>query len=55
MIGLLATIPASVVAWLVSAALGNHVSDATSFVVSFVVWAIVFVPLFVWIKGLRDG
>jgi uncharacterized membrane protein YeiB len=46
---------ASIAAWLVDLALGHHVSEGSSYVVSFVVWAIVFVPTFVWIKRLRDG
>ncbi len=46
---------ASIVAWLVELALGGHISETSSYVVSFVVWAIVFVPTFVWIKRLREG
>ena len=55
MTSILASVIASLVAWGVTALLGDHVSFATETVVSFVVWAIVFVPTFVWVKRLRDG
>jgi hypothetical protein len=35
--------------------LSGHVSDGANMVVSFVVWAVVFVPAFVWVKRLREG
>jgi ABC-type thiamin/hydroxymethylpyrimidine transport system permease subunit len=46
---------ASIAAWLIDRVLDGHVSETASYVVSFVVWAIVFVPSFVWIKRLREG
>jgi uncharacterized membrane protein YeiB len=52
---LAASTVASLVAWLVELALGKHVSETASYIVSFVVWSIVFVPSFVWIKRLREG
>jgi uncharacterized membrane protein YeiB len=55
MTGLLASVIASFVAWGVSAVLDGHISATTDIVLGFVVWAIVFVPTFVWIKRLRDG
>lgn len=45
---------ASIAAWLVDLALDRHVSETASYMISFAVWAIVFVPSFVWIKRLRD-
>ena len=55
MTGLLASVPASLMAWLVEALLAGHVSETLEYVVSFVVWSLVFVPAYVWIKGLREG
>ncbi len=55
MTGILASVIASVVAWGVSAVLDGHISQTTDLVLGFVVWALVFVPCFVWIKRLRDG
>jgi uncharacterized membrane protein YeiB len=55
MTSLVASVFASLIAWGASAILDGHVSDTTGFVVSFVVWAVVFVPSFVWIKRLREG
>ncbi len=52
---LLATIMASIPAWGITALLDGHVSDGTGMVVSFVVWAVLFVPAFVWVKRLREG
>jgi uncharacterized membrane protein YeiB len=52
---LVASTVASIAAWLVDLALGKHVSETASYVVSFGVWAVVFVPSFVWIKKLREG
>lgn len=52
---LVASIIASLVAWPVSALLDGHVSDATGMIVGFVLWAVVFVPCFVWVKRLREG
>jgi len=55
MTGILASVVASLVAWGVSALLEGHVSGATDAIVGFVVWAVVFVPCFVWVKRLREG
>jgi hypothetical protein len=56
MTGLVASIAASIVAGLVEFLLsGLHVSETTGFVVSFIVWSVAFVPLYVWIKRLREG
>jgi uncharacterized membrane protein YeiB len=55
MTGLIASVLASFVAWGVSALLGGHISQGTDIVLGFVVWAVAFVPTFVWLKRLRDG
>jgi uncharacterized membrane protein YeiB len=55
MTSVLASVVASLVAWGVSALLEGHISTATDIVLGFVVWAVVFVPSFVWINRLRDG
>jgi ABC-type thiamin/hydroxymethylpyrimidine transport system permease subunit len=52
---LLASIIASLAAWVVDLVLGGHVSETTSYVVSFIVGSVVFVPSYVWIKRLRDS
>jgi uncharacterized membrane protein YeiB len=52
---LLASVLASLVTWPVTALLNDRVSDATNLVVGFVLWAVVFVPAFVWLKRLRSG
>jgi hypothetical protein len=53
--GLIASVLASIPAWGVTALLSGHVDDGTEMIVSFVVWALCFVPLFVWLKRMRDG
>jgi uncharacterized membrane protein YeiB len=55
MTGLIASIAASLVAWLVQTALAGHVSKTAEYVASFVVWSLVFVPSYVWIRRLREG
>jgi uncharacterized membrane protein YeiB len=55
MTGLVASIIASLAAWPVDLLLSGHVSDAVEYTVSFIVWAVVFVPSFVWIKRVREG
>ena len=55
MTSLIASVMASLVAYGVSLLLDGHVSPATDFIVGFVVWSLVFVPSFVWVKRLRGG
>jgi uncharacterized membrane protein YeiB len=55
MTGLLASVIASLLAWVAEAVLAGHVSSTAEYVVSFVIWALVFVPSYVWIKRLREG
>jgi hypothetical protein len=55
MIGLIASVLASLPAWGLSAILDGHVSQGTDMVLGFIVWSIAFVPLFVWLKRLREG
>jgi uncharacterized membrane protein YeiB len=55
MTGLLASVVASLVAWIAEVALAGHVSETSEYVVSFVIWSLVFVPSYVWIKKLREG
>jgi hypothetical protein len=55
MTGLIASVLASLVAWGVSALLDGHIGTGTDLVLGFVVWAVVFVPTFVWVKRLREG
>jgi uncharacterized membrane protein YeiB len=55
MTGLFASVAASLVAWLAELALAGHVSEVAEYAISFVVWAVVFVPTYVWIKRLREG
>jgi uncharacterized membrane protein YeiB len=55
MTGLLASVAASLVAWLAELALSGHVSELTEYAISFAIWAVVFVPSYVWIKRLREG
>jgi uncharacterized membrane protein YeiB len=55
MTGLLASVAASLVAWLAEALLAGHVSATAEYGVSFVIWSLVFVPSYVWIKRLREG
>jgi len=54
MTALLASLVSSLAAWVVDLVLGGHVSETASYVVSFVVGSVVFVPSYVWIKRLRD-
>jgi hypothetical protein len=55
MVSIAASVLSSLVAWAAAAMLEGHISDAALFIVSTVIWSIVFVPTFVWIKRLRDG
>jgi hypothetical protein len=52
---IIASILASLPAYGLSALLEGHVSESVDMVLSFVVWAVLFVPAFVWIKRMRDG
>jgi ABC-type thiamin/hydroxymethylpyrimidine transport system permease subunit len=54
MAGLAASVGASAVAYFFEWLLSGHVSEGVSFTVSFFVWAIVFVPSFVYLKRLRE-
>ncbi len=55
MTGLIASVLASLPVWALSALLHGHVSDATEMIVTFVLWAVLFVPAYVWVKKLREG
>jgi uncharacterized membrane protein YeiB len=55
MTGLVASVMASLVAWGFDFVLSGHVSETAQYVVSFIVWAVVFVPSYVWVKRLREG
>jgi uncharacterized membrane protein YeiB len=52
---LLASIIASLVAWLFDLVLRGHVSETTQYIVSFVVGSVVFVPSYIWIKRMKDN
>jgi hypothetical protein len=55
MVGLIASVLASLPAWGLSAVLDGHVSQGTDFLLSFVVWSIAYVPLYMWLKKLKQG
>jgi uncharacterized membrane protein YeiB len=52
---LIASVLASLPTWALSAVLDGHVSDTTNMLVGLVVWSILFVPAFIWVKKLREG
>jgi ABC-type thiamin/hydroxymethylpyrimidine transport system permease subunit len=52
---LLASIIASLVAWLFDLVLSGHVAETTQYIVSFVVGSVVFVPSYIWIKRMKDN
>ena len=54
MTALLASVVASLAAWLLDRLLEGHVSETARYVVSFVVGSIVFVPAYIYVKRLRD-
>ena len=55
MTALLASIIASLVAWLFDLVLSGHVAETTQYVVSFIVASVVFVPSYIWIKRIREN
>jgi hypothetical protein len=52
---ILASALASLATWPIVALLSGVVSEGTSAIIGFVLWAVVFFPAFIWLKRLRSG
>jgi hypothetical protein len=55
MTGILASLLASLPAWVLSAVLDGHVSMTVDLVLSFIVWSVAYVPIFIWLKRMKEG